>query len=134
MLQNDLLHTLALLKTEGIGDVIAKRLLHHLGSAEAIFHAKPNQLAKIEGIGASLLKNIKKSFFNFSKYFLSNCNFRKIEKFSIEMELFGFPIGPWSHKLIKIRKNPFIEHTYLLICFTKLVLFLFRLTFESIKI
>lgn len=60
MLEQELVHTLALLKTEGIGDVIAKRLLHHLGSAEAIFQAKPNQLAKIEGIGASLLKNIKK--------------------------------------------------------------------------
>jgi len=60
MLPQDLLHTLALLKTEGIGDVIAKKLLTHLGSAEEIFKAKPIQLAKIDGIGHSIIKNLKK--------------------------------------------------------------------------
>lgn len=60
MLQNDLLHTLALLKTEGIGDVIAKRLLANFGTAEAIFKAKPFQLAKIEGIGSTIIQNLKK--------------------------------------------------------------------------
>lgn len=60
MLLQDLLHTLALLKTEGIGDVIAKRLLTHLGSAEEVFKAKPFQLAKIDGIGTSIIQNLKK--------------------------------------------------------------------------
>lgn len=59
MLQQELLHTLALLKTDGIGDVIAKKLLTHLGSAEEIFKAKPIQLAKIEGIGSTIIKNLK---------------------------------------------------------------------------
>lgn len=60
MSDQELLHTLALLKTEGIGDVIAKRLLLHLGSAESVFTAKPLHLSKIEGIGPGTLKNIKK--------------------------------------------------------------------------
>lgn len=60
MLPHDLLHTLALLKTEGIGDVIAKKLLNHVGSAEEVFKAKPIQLAKIDGIGTSIIQNLKK--------------------------------------------------------------------------
>lgn len=60
MLQNDLLHTLALLKTEGIGDVLAKRLLNHFTSAEAIFNAKPLELAAVEGIGSTIIRNLKK--------------------------------------------------------------------------
>jgi DNA processing protein len=60
MLQEELLYTLALLKTEGIGDVIAKKLLSHFGSAEEVFKSKPVQLAKIDGIGASIIRNLKK--------------------------------------------------------------------------
>jgi DNA processing protein len=60
MLQQELLHTLALLKTEGIGDVTAKKLLSNLGSAEEIFKANPIHLAKIEGIGSSIIKNLQK--------------------------------------------------------------------------
>ncbi|MCL9804055.1 DNA-processing protein DprA [Flavobacterium amniphilum] len=68
MLQQDLLHTLALLKVEGIGDVTAKKLLTHLGSPEEIFKAKPSQLAKIDGIGSATLKNLKdKEVFKFAE-------------------------------------------------------------------
>ncbi|WP_428223807.1 DNA-processing protein DprA [Flavobacterium sp.] len=59
MLQHDLLYALALLKAEGIGDVIAKRLIHHLGSAEEVFRAKSIQLARIEGIGATLIQKLQ---------------------------------------------------------------------------
>lgn len=61
MLHQDLLYTLALLKVEGIGDVTAKKLLAHLGSAEAIFKAKTSELAKIEGIGPFILKKLQDS-------------------------------------------------------------------------
>lgn len=60
MSQEELLHTLALLKTEGIGDIIAKKLLNHFGSADEVFKAKPIQLAKIDGIGSSIIRNLKK--------------------------------------------------------------------------
>lgn len=59
MLQNELYYTLALLQVEGVGDILAKKLIHHCGSAEEVFKAKKATLAKIEGIGKSLLKNIQ---------------------------------------------------------------------------
>jgi len=59
MLQNELYYTLALLQVEGVGDILAKKLIHHCGSAEEVFKAKKATLDKIEGIGKSLLKNIQ---------------------------------------------------------------------------
>ena len=38
---------------------MAKKLLTHLGSAEAVFNSKASQLAGIEGVGTVLLKNLK---------------------------------------------------------------------------
>ena len=55
----ELLHVLALLKIEGVGDIVAKKLINHCGSAEAVFNAKPNHLKSIDGIGAVLLHNLK---------------------------------------------------------------------------
>jgi DNA processing protein len=54
----ELYYTLALLRVEGIGDVLAKKLIHHCGNAENVFATKKTQLQKIEGIGAAALKNI----------------------------------------------------------------------------
>ena len=49
---------------DGVGDIVAKKLINHCGSAEEIFKTKSSQLANIEGIGNVLLKNIKeKSIF-----------------------------------------------------------------------
>ena len=59
MLQQDLLHSLALLKVDGIGDITAKKLLTYLGSAEEVFRAKSSQLAKVDGIGSATIKNLK---------------------------------------------------------------------------
>ncbi|WP_136669116.1 DNA-processing protein DprA [Flavobacterium sp. H122] len=59
MLHQDLLFALALLKAEGIGDVIAKKLITALGSPEEVFKAKSNELAKIDGIGAAIIKNLQ---------------------------------------------------------------------------
>ena len=57
--EQDLFYLLALQRIEGVGDIMAKKLLTHLGSAEAIFKAKASQLAGIDGIGSVLLKNLK---------------------------------------------------------------------------
>ncbi|WP_445721320.1 DNA-processing protein DprA [Flavobacterium sp.] len=59
MLQNELYYTLALLQVEGVGDIIAKKLINHCGSAEEIFKSKRSTLAKIDGIGKSLLSNLQ---------------------------------------------------------------------------
>lgn len=65
MLEQDLYYLLALQRVEGVGDVVAKKLLHSCGSAEEVFKAKPQQLALIDGVGASLMKNLlNKSIFD----------------------------------------------------------------------
>jgi len=59
MNDEELLNVLALLKVEGVGDIIAKKLLTHCGSASEIFKSKTSQLSTIDGIGSVLLKNLK---------------------------------------------------------------------------
>ena len=55
----ELFNILALLKVEGVGDIVAKKLINHCGSAENVLLAKPNQLKSIDGIGDVLIKNLK---------------------------------------------------------------------------
>lgn len=65
MTEIELLNLLALQKVEGVGDIIAKKLLNHCGSAEAIFKSKTSQIAAIDGVGKVLLKNLNnKSIFS----------------------------------------------------------------------
>ncbi|KDN54075.1 DNA-processing protein DprA [Flavobacterium seoulense] len=59
MTTSDLFYILALQRIEGIGDIMAKKLISHCGSAEAVFKTKSNQLAAIDGVGSILLKNLK---------------------------------------------------------------------------
>lgn len=59
MSDQDLFYLLALMKVDGVGDIMAKKLLNHCGNAEAIFKSKINQIAAIDGVGTVLLKNIK---------------------------------------------------------------------------
>jgi len=59
MTQSELYHTLALMQVEGVGDVIAKKLLQHCGNAEEVFASKKSQLQKIDGIGSVVIKNLQ---------------------------------------------------------------------------
>ena len=59
MKNQDLLYLLALQKAEGIGDVNAKKLIKHCGSAAAVFKEKDSSLLKIDGIGTNKLKGLK---------------------------------------------------------------------------
>ena len=59
MNDQELFYLLALQRVEGVGDIIAKKLLTYFGSAEAVFKAKASQLNAIDGIGSALLKNFK---------------------------------------------------------------------------
>ncbi|TPG44708.1 DNA-processing protein DprA [Flavobacterium pectinovorum] len=58
MSDQELFYLLALLKVDGVGDIMAKKLLTHCGNAESVFKAKLNQIAAIDGVGSSLLKKI----------------------------------------------------------------------------
>jgi DNA processing protein len=59
MLHNELFYTLALLKVEGIGDVVAKKLIKHCGSPSAVFQTSKKSLVAIDGIGHYLYKNLQ---------------------------------------------------------------------------
>ncbi len=59
MTEQDLFHLLALQQIEGVGDIMAKKLINHCGSASAVFETKNSQLAAIDGIGSVLLRNLK---------------------------------------------------------------------------
>lgn len=68
MNDTELLHLLALQKIEGVGDIIAKKLINHCGSAEKIFKTKASILSSIDGIGQVLIKKLKdKSVFNLAE-------------------------------------------------------------------
>jgi DNA processing protein len=57
--KDQLYYTLALLGTDGIGDVLAKKLIVHCGSAQAVLTEKKHHLAKIPGIGTGLIDALK---------------------------------------------------------------------------
>lgn len=57
MTETDLLYTLALQHVPNVGDIIAKRLIGHCGSAEAALKEKKERLLKIDGIGEHVLRD-----------------------------------------------------------------------------
>lgn len=59
MSHEELFYLLALQKVEGVGDIAAKKLLSHCGSAKGVFSAKSRELQSIERIGSFVLKNLK---------------------------------------------------------------------------
>ncbi|MDQ8011202.1 MAG: DNA-processing protein DprA [Flavobacterium nitrogenifigens] len=59
MTDQELFSLLALLRVDGVGDIMGKKLLNSFGDATAIFKAKSSQLAAVDGIGSVLLKNLK---------------------------------------------------------------------------
>jgi DNA processing protein len=58
MKENDLIYVLALQNVAKIGDVTAKKLIAHCGSAEAVLKEKKSNLLKIDGIGTSILSEL----------------------------------------------------------------------------
>ncbi len=56
--KNELQYVLALQRIPNLGDVMAKKLLGKIGSAEGIFKEKKSRLLKIEGIGAITLSGL----------------------------------------------------------------------------
>jgi DNA processing protein len=59
MTDQELFHLLALQQVEGVGDIMAKKLITHCGNAEEVFKAKASQLAAIDGVGTVLLQKLK---------------------------------------------------------------------------
>jgi DNA processing protein len=61
MENNEKRFILALHRAVGIGDINAKKLISHCGSAEAVFREKKSALKKIHGIGKTILKELNNS-------------------------------------------------------------------------
>ena len=61
MTEKDLLYVLALQHVTNIGDVTAKKLISHCGSAEAVFKEKKQNLLKIDGIGSIVINDLFES-------------------------------------------------------------------------
>ena len=58
MLEEDLLYVLALQRVKGVGDINAKKLISHCGSAKNVLKEKRKTLEKINGIGAFTTKHL----------------------------------------------------------------------------
>lgn len=58
MTDHELLYILALQHVPKIGDVTAKKLISHCGSAEAVLKEKKQNLLKIDGIGTNTISNL----------------------------------------------------------------------------
>ncbi|SFW42580.1 DNA processing protein [Sinomicrobium oceani] len=61
MTSTDLLYVLALQRAPKIGDITAKKLIAHCGSARAVFEERPDRLRKIHGIGTYVTDNLRKA-------------------------------------------------------------------------
>ena len=57
---NELLYTLALQHVSKVGDIIAKQLISHCGSAEAVFKEKTQHLLRINGVGKTIVQELSK--------------------------------------------------------------------------
>jgi DNA processing protein len=56
--EEELLYVLALMNTDGVGDILAKKLIAQFENAKNIFSVKRNDLLKITGIGPSVTKSL----------------------------------------------------------------------------
>ena len=79
-MQDDLLYQVALTLIPNIGEVHAKALVNHFGSAEAIFHASKKELDALEGIGTIRTYSIK----NFHDFSRAEEEIEFIKKYKIE--------------------------------------------------
>ena len=79
-MHSELFYQLALTLLPNIGDVQAKILVQHFGSASAIFKARKTELEKIEGIGEVRANAIKK----FDDFHVAELELKFIEKYNIQ--------------------------------------------------
>lgn len=78
-MENELLYQIALSLIPNIGDVNAKALVNHFGSASAIFSASRRELESIEGLGFIRVNSIK----NFKDFTVAEEEIDFIKKYQI---------------------------------------------------
>jgi DNA processing protein len=80
MCDDSMLYKIALTIIPGIGDITAKKLIAHCGSAEAVFKEKKKNLIKIPSIG----KNLAESIIKADVFKQAENEIKFIEKYNIE--------------------------------------------------
>lgn len=105
MRHEDLFYVLALLQVEGVGDVVAKRLINHYGNAADVFTAKPSELKTIGGIGTVLSRNLKDK----SVFAKAEAELQFIEKNQIHVTLFSD--GDYPERLRHCADGPVVLFT-----------------------
>lgn len=82
--EKELLYLLALQRAKGIGNITAKKLIAHTGSAEAIFTEKKKTLTAINGVGLQLVE----SLYNPTLVLLAEKELHHVQKLNIQYHLF----------------------------------------------
>lgn len=59
MTDTELFNALALLQVDGVGDIMAKKLIAHCGSAEEVLKAKKSKITSIDGVGEIAWQNLQ---------------------------------------------------------------------------
>ncbi len=118
MSHENLFYLLALQNVDGVGDIVAKKLLQHCGSAEAIFTTSASKLRNIDGIGSITASKLNdKSIFKKAEIELKFIESNKISVMSFRDEnypekLKHCPDGPlllFSSGNINLKKRRIIS-------------------------
>jgi DNA processing protein len=101
-MKNDLLYQMALSRIPGIGPVFSKRILEHFGDAHSAFHAGPDSLKMIQGIGDSKANAIS-----------TFTGFEKLEKELAFLEKYGmrplfYTDKDYPQRLLTIDESPIL--------------------------
>ncbi len=84
MTDTELFNTLALLRVEGVGDIMAKKLISHCGSAEEVLKAKKSKITSIDGVGEIAWQNLQ----NKEVYKLAEAEMKFIQEEGIKASYF----------------------------------------------
>ena len=79
-MEKEILYAVALNFVPKIGPTIARKLIEHFGSAEAVFEQKTKELRQLSGIGPSLAESlINKQILNLAEQEIAFCEKHKID-------------------------------------------------------
>lgn len=84
MTDTELFNSLALLRVDGVGDIMAKKLITHCGSAEEVLKAKKGKITSIDGVGEIAWQNLQ----NANIYRLAEAEMKFIQQEGIKASYF----------------------------------------------
>ena len=89
--QSEIFYSIALTLLKNVGSITARKLIAHLGSAEAVFSASGKIFHQITGVGPHLIQELKnKSYLIESENILKSCEKNKVTIFVFQDELYPY--------------------------------------------